>query len=103
MALNLIVHGGLGPSAGALAAGIGALAAGYGLRNRALFLLGVGVALLGLGYAGEAALAQFTVGTWTVLVLLGSASIIAGSVVERHGAALRALLARGRQHFKAAA
>ena len=102
-ALNLLAHGGLGPAAGAVAAGIGALAAGYGLRRRALFLLGIAVALLGLGCAGEAMLARFTLGTWTLLVLLGSASIVAGSVVERHGTALRALLARGRQHFKAAA
>ncbi|NBC13009.1 MAG: hypothetical protein GVY09_06620 [Gammaproteobacteria bacterium] len=103
MALNLLAHGGLGPAAGTVAAGVGALAAGYGLRRRTLFLLGIAVALLGLGYAGEAMLARFTLGTWTLLVLLGSASIVAGSVVERHGAALQALLARGRQHFKAAA
>jgi len=99
MALNLAIHGGLGPAVGAIAAGIGTLAAGYWLRSRGLFLLGMAVAVLGLGYAGEAALANFTIGTWTGLVLLGSASIVAGSLLERHGTALRALLARGRRHF----
>lgn len=99
MALSLVIHGGPGPAVGAVAAGIGTLAAGYWLRSRKLFLLGLAVAVLGLGYAGEAALAHFTIGTWTGLVLLGSASIVAGSLLERHGTALHALLAQGRRHF----
>lgn len=35
-------------------------------------------------------------------MLLGSGSIVAGSVLERHGAAVGTLLARGRRHFGAA-
>jgi hypothetical protein len=66
------------------------------------FVLGIAVTLLGLGFGAELVLARFTAGTWTALVLLGSASIMAGSLLERHGAAVGALLARRRRRFDAA-
>ncbi|WP_058553372.1 hypothetical protein [Thiohalocapsa sp. ML1] len=102
MAFNLVAFGGLGPALGAVAAGGVALAAGYGLRSRMLFAFGLAVTLLGIGYAVQGLIAGFSLGTWTTLVLLGSASIVAGSLVERHGTALRGLLARGRRRFDAA-
>ncbi len=100
MAINLLVHGGLGPALVAACAGGVALASGYLRRDRGLFVLGMLVALLGVGYGAEAALSHFTVGGWTALVLLGGTIIVAGSVLERHGARVGALVASGRAHFR---
>jgi hypothetical protein len=78
-----------------------ALTSGYLRRDRGLFVLGLVVVPLCVGYGAQAALSHFTIGGWTALVVLAGAITVAGSVLERHGARLRELLARGPGHLSA--
>ena len=64
-----------------------------------VFALGIITALAGLGVIGHEALSAFSVGGWTLLVALGAVTVIAGSVLERHGPALKAAAARWHRRF----
>ncbi len=97
--LNLAAFGGFWNALACLALGIATLVHGYAAKSRIIFLMGMLAALAGLGFAAQGALAAFTIGAWSALVLLGIATIIAGSVVERHGARIKAGLSDWYQHF----
>jgi hypothetical protein len=101
MAVNLLVHGGLGPALATVCADGVAQTSGYLRRDRGLFVLGLVVVPLCVGYGAQAALSHFIIGGWTALVVLAGAITVAGSVLERHGARLRELLARGPGHLSA--
>ncbi|NEV63252.1 hypothetical protein [Thiorhodococcus minor] len=101
MLFNLTAFGGFGNALAGLAIGIATLAYGYVGKSRFIFALGLIAAVAGLGFAAEDALSTFTIGGWSALVLLGIATIVAGSVVERHGARLKASLTRWHRHFEA--
>lgn len=101
MLFNLTAFGGFGNALASLVVGIPTLAYGYVSRSRFIFALGLITALAGLGFAAENALSTFTIGGWSALVLLGIATIVAGSVVERHGTRLKAGLMRWHRHFEA--
>jgi hypothetical protein len=96
---NLAAFTGMGTAFTALASGLLVLAYGYAARGRAVFVLGLLTALGGLAVIGERAVAAFTLGGWTGLVALGVLTLIAGSVLERHGPALRSAASRWTRHF----
>ncbi|NEX22446.1 hypothetical protein G3480_19405 [Thiorhodococcus mannitoliphagus] len=100
MLLNLTAFGGFGNALTSLAIGIATLAYGYASKGRFIFVMGLITALAGLGFAAQDALSTFTIGGWSALVLLGISTILAGSVVERHGAEIKAGLLRWHQHFE---
>jgi len=100
MLLNLAAFGGLSNALAALSIGIATLVHGYLSRSRFIFALGLITALAGLGFAAEDALSSFTIGGWSALILLGILTIVTGSVVERHGARIKARLLRWHRHFE---
>jgi hypothetical protein len=97
--VNLVTFGGFASALLCLTGGIATLAYGYTARQLPLFFTGLAAALAGMGFAGSEALVRFTVGGWSGLVLLGVATILAGSLIERHGQRMRAILGRWHQHF----
>jgi hypothetical protein len=96
---NLFAFGGFANALVCLVAGIATLGYGYLTRQRPLFVIGLISALTGMGFAGTEAFAHFTIGGWTGLVLLGVATILAGSLIERHGQTMKATLLRWHHHF----
>lgn len=100
IALNLAAFGGFANALLSLAAGIATLAYGYASKGRFVFSMGLITALSGLGFAAHDALSTFTIGGWSALVLLGIATIVAGSLVERHGARIKAGLLQWHRHFE---
>lgn len=96
---NLALFTGVGTAFAALAAGLVVLAYGYASRRRAVFMLGALTALGGLAVVAERAVSAFSLGGWTGLVALGLITLIAGSVLERHGAVLRVLAGRWTRRF----
>ena len=99
MVLNLFIVTSFAAALASLAVGIATLTYGYAARSRLVFALGMIAALAGLGVAVQKALATFTIGGWSGLVLLGVVTIVAGSMLERHGDALKAALGRWHHHF----
>jgi hypothetical protein len=96
---NLTLDAGFDTAFIALVYGLGVLGYGYDARQRMVFALGIITALAGLGVIGHEALSAFSVGGWTLLVALGAVTVIAGSVLERHGPALKAAAARWHRRF----
>jgi hypothetical protein len=96
---NLTLDAGFDTAFIALVCGLAVLAYGYDARQRLVFVLGIGTALAGLGVIGHEALSAFTLGGWTGLVALGVVTVIAGSVLERHGPAFKAAAARWHRRF----
>jgi hypothetical protein len=99
---NQFVVGGLPNALLCLLAGITVLGYGFVAKQRATFFAGLVTALFGMAFAGIDVFAGFTIGGWTGLVLLGVATILAGSLVERHGQRLGAVLIRWHRHFDTA-
>jgi hypothetical protein len=100
MLLNLAAFGGFGNALVSLSIGVVILIYGYQARARFIFGVGFLTALTGLGVAGHDALSTFSVGGWSALVLLGITIIVAGSVIERYGAGMRAAFTRWNRHFE---
>lgn len=96
---NLVLGAGFATAFIALVYGLLVLAYGYDARLRLVFALGILTALAGLGVIGHEALAAFSLGGWTGLVVLGVVTVIAGSVLERHGPVLKAAASRWRLRF----
>jgi hypothetical protein len=101
MLLNLVTVTSFAAALACLAVGLATLAYGYAAKSRPVFAIGLIAAFAGLGVAAQEALSTFTIGGWSGLVLLGGVTIVAGSVVERHGSALKAALYRWHRHFEA--
>lgn len=99
MTLNLLVFASFTHALLNLALGLATLVYGYSARARGVFTLGLITASIGLGYAGNEALSGFSLGGWSALVLLGVLTVIAGSLIERYGARLKAARAHWHQHF----
>jgi len=65
-----------------------------------VFVVGLLAALVGLGDLGIEAVSSFTVGGWTGLVLVGVATVLAGSLIERHGRRFRAAMGNWNRRFQ---
>lgn len=102
LSANLAAFGGLGNAAACVLLGLAGVVWAYSARLRSVFAAGLITTLLGLGVGGHQALASFTIGGWTGLVLAGIATIAAGSVVERHGERIKAGLTRWNRRFESA-
>ncbi len=100
MLVNLSLWGGFFNALVCLGVGLLILAYGFGTKRRGVFAVGLIGALSGLGVMAHAALADFTIGGWTALVLLGVATIVSGSLLERHGAHIRAMIGQWSRHFE---
>jgi hypothetical protein len=85
MVLDLVLYGGIALATIALAVGILVLAYGYMTRRGTVFAAGILCALFGLLATVHATLMTFSIGGWTILVLVGIATIIAGSALDRSG------------------
>lgn len=97
--LDLVLYAGFTLALLALVVGIATLGFGYRQRSRASFGVGVITTLAGLSILADEALAQFSLGSWSALVVLGIGMIIVGSALERCGERLKTDLAGWRAHF----
>lgn len=96
---NLFIFGGFANALVCVVGGVVTLGYGYTARQRLVFITGLTAALVGIAFAGSEAFANFTIGGWTGLVLLGVATVLAGSLIERYGEHLKVALGRWRHHF----
>lgn len=86
---NLALFG--GPLNAALCSliGIAMLIPGFGLQRRFVMLCGAITLLSGLGYGAVQLLDWVDLGSWSTLAIVGTTAIVAGSVLDRHGAAMK--------------
>jgi hypothetical protein len=75
---------------------------GYRTRAFALFAAGAAGTLVALASAVHEVVDAFSLGGWTGLALLGVAFILAGSLLERRGERLGALVGGWRSRFATA-
>jgi len=85
MMLDLVLHGGIALASMTLAVGIAVLAYGYMARRGTVFAAGILCALFGLLVTVHTTMVSFSIAGWTILVLVGIATIVAGSALERGG------------------
>nr|WP_242469584.1 hypothetical protein [Rhabdochromatium marinum] len=97
--LDMALFGGFALAVVTLSVGLAALLFGYASRARLLFATGLITALAALLHLASEALAQFSLGGWSALVLLGIGIIITGSAFERYGERLKTGLSTWRAHF----
>ena len=100
LGFNLVMHGGFANAIACLLLGIPVLAYGYGTRERSVFIVGAFGTVGGLGYAVAESVQVFSLGGWSILALLGVATIVAGSVLDRHSERIKLLLTGWRQRFE---
>ncbi len=96
---DLLLFGGLGTALLCVVAGGAVLLYGFAARQRSLLYLGGICALAGLVYQVAELVAFFHVGSWSALAGAGVAAIVAGSLIERHGARLRARTGEWRERL----
>jgi len=96
---NLVFFAGLASALVCLIGGLGVQVYGYGARQRVVFALGLIATLMGLGHLGAAAFSSFSIGGWTGLVLVGVVTVLAGSLIERHGQRIKVVMANWNHHF----
>jgi len=85
MMLDLVLHGGIALASMTLAVGIAVLAYGYMARRGTVFAAGILCALFGLLVTVHTTMVSSSIAGWTILVLVGIATIVAGSALERCG------------------
>jgi hypothetical protein len=100
LVINLISFAGLLTALACLIGGIGIQVYAYAARQQSVFATGLIAALIGLGYLGIEALSSFTIGGWAGLVTVGVATVLAGSLIERHGRRIRAAMGNWNHHFR---
>ncbi len=62
---------------------------GYGLKHRTTILIGIVTAILGISFGFDDLITILFSGNWVVLGSLGVIAIILGSILERHGVAVK--------------
>lgn len=87
--LNLLLIPDFLTAALCLGAGLVMLIVGYLAENRSTFVGGAVVLGAGLVYQLGQVLMLFHMGGWTSLAALGIAAILLGSIIDRHGSAIR--------------
>ena len=83
--VNLFMVGGIMAAALCLLVGLALIIYGGSVQQRVIAGLGLVTLLFGLGFQVSYAIDAFDFGSWGSLALLGTAAIIAGSILERHG------------------
>ncbi len=96
---NLLLFGSVLTAAACLLAGLLVTIYGYSVRQRVVLALGLLTLLAGLGYHVRYAIEFVDIGSWASLALLGMLAILAGSVLERRGAAIVARLSHWKLRF----
>jgi len=99
MMLDLLLHGGIALASVTLAVGIAVLAYGYLARRGMVFAAGMLCALFGLWVTVHTTMVSFSIAGWTILVLVGIATIIAGSALERGGFRATSAVAQWSRRF----
>lgn len=74
---------------------------GYSDKQRVVFASGLVTFLMSVVYQCYSAFEAFNLGSWTALAIVGILAIVSGSVLERHGAVLKARLGNWRRSFHA--
>lgn len=83
-----------------LLSGVFVLVYGYSFEQRIDFVAGLITVLIGVGYQCVPAFEVFDLGNWGALASVGVLAIVAGSVLERHGALIRARVGAWQSSFK---
>jgi hypothetical protein len=99
MMLDLVLHGGIALASVTLAVGIAVLAYGYMARRGTVFAAGILCAVFGLLVTVHTTMVSFSIAGWTILVLVGIATIIAGSALERCGFRARSAVEQWSRRF----
>ena len=86
---NLLIDNGMLASLSSCLVGLVVVMMGYWISQRFIVALGVTTSLLGLVNVLYVLLENVDLLNWTNLAILGALAIIIGSVVERHGIAIR--------------
>ncbi|MES9853587.1 MAG: hypothetical protein ABW170_17360 [Candidatus Thiodiazotropha sp. L084R] len=85
----LIMDGGTNNALFSIANGILVMTISYMMRNRLLLLMGAIALLTGIGYQLWYAIEFFNIGGWGSLAVIGSLTIVTGSLVEKFSARLK--------------
>lgn len=95
---NLVAHPGVGSSFICLATGVAATAYGWVAEQRVLFIAGAAAVGWSVLYHLHMALEVVSVSPWLSLAVVGVATVLAASLLERHGRSLaqRVVLLRDR-------
>ena len=97
MLANLWLFPSLVTAGACLVSGLAVSIYGYSAQQRIVFGAGLFTLIAGVVHQCRTVFIWFDWGNWVALALIGIAAIIAGSVLERHGAGLRARLGHWRQ------
>jgi hypothetical protein len=97
MLANLWLFPGLVTAGACLVSGLAISIYGYSAQQRIVFGAGLFTLVAGVVHQCRTVFIWFDWGNWVALALIGIAAIIAGSVLERHGAVLRARLGNWKQ------
>ncbi len=85
-----------------LICGAGVMVYGYSFKRNIEFLFGLTAMLSGTIYQCYTAYLTFDLGSWSALAIVGALAIVAGSVLDRHGAVIRARMSAWQQSLKRA-
>lgn len=97
---NLAAQTGVISAVLCLAGGLAILVYGYLMAQRLVFASGAVVLAAGLGYQIYLAVTVFNLGGWGSLAVLGIVAILAGSLLDRYGAALKSVVRGWGQRFR---
>lgn len=100
MLANLWLFPGVNTALVSTAAGLLVTVLGYSGKQRLIFATGLVTFLAGIAWQCYAAYLVFDLGSWSALAVMGIAAIVAGSLLERHGAIVKARLNNWRQSFQ---
>lgn len=97
---NLWLFPGLDTALVSTAAGLLVTVLGYSGKQRLVFAAGLVTFVTGIAWQCYSAFAVFELGSWSALAAMGIVAIVAGSLLERHGAIVRARLSNWRQSLQ---
>lgn len=87
---NLLQNAGVDTALVSTVIGLLVSSVGYSDKQRFVFASGLLTFLVGVGYQCWMAFEVFNLGSWSALAIVGIVAIVSGSVLERHGAILKA-------------
>jgi hypothetical protein len=100
MLANLSMYPTMTTAVVCLLSGVFVLVYGYSFEQRIDFVAGLITVLIGVGYQCVLAFEVFDLGNWGALASVGVLAIVAGSVLEHHGALIRARVGAWQSSFK---
>lgn len=100
MVANLMVFPGLVTALISIAVGLAVTILGYSEKQRLALVSGLTAFLSGVIHQCYIAFHTFDLGSWGALAVMGITVIVAGSLLERHGAVIKARLTNWRQSLR---